>query len=191
MTTTLFKRSAFHVPLHCMTQPSACSIAAGETHDVIIAYVLTEAGASVTITSVCNSLAFLVARIVPMTALQDLLLAAAVLIIFNYITAMTLLPAMLSLWAGRFASEESKQSRGATYAERSTKVRECIEKSRKDRKHSLESRSFNPFSKVKEKLSCEEVFAALYSIVSQPTKTGLAIRVLFFASGVVPKKCSC
>ena len=71
---------------------------------------LLQAGSSVTITSFCNAAVFYCATIIPIHAIKTLLIAAGTIIVFNYITAMTLIPAILGLWAGLYQTEEGRKT---------------------------------------------------------------------------------
>ncbi len=63
-----------------------------------------------TITSFCNACVFYCATLIPITALQSLLISAGTIILFNYITAMTLIPAILGLWAQAFQTDEGRKT---------------------------------------------------------------------------------
>ena len=81
----------------------------GRAAPVIVALTLTEAGSSVTITSACNCAVFgISAASLPIIALQHLLGAAALIVLLNWVTAITLIPALLSVWASLYESAELK-----------------------------------------------------------------------------------
>eukprot|EP00965_Chrysotila_dentata_P184831 6102093-Pleurochrysis_carterae.AAC.1 len=66
-------------------------------HSFILGQVMMEAGASVTITSFCNAAVFMACCIIiPIPALQDFLLSAAIVVMMNWLGAVTLLPALFS-----------------------------------------------------------------------------------------------
>jgi len=69
----------------------------------ILAEVFREAGASITITSWCNTVVFFgCAGIIPIRALQALLLSAGFIVFFNWVCAMALIPPVLALWANLY-----------------------------------------------------------------------------------------
>jgi len=80
----------------------------GSKPGVVVALTMMEAGSSVTITSVCNACVFFVAAaIIPITGLKDFLIATGTIVCVNFVTAMTLVPAMLSVWAQMFAKKDA------------------------------------------------------------------------------------
>jgi len=86
----------------------------GVRGEVAVGLTMMEAGASVTITSFSIASVFFVACIIPIPALQSLLVSAGTVVLFNWVSAMTVFPALLSLWAGLF---ETRQMRNTTTAE--------------------------------------------------------------------------
>jgi len=83
----------------------------GARAEVVVGLTMMEAGSSITITSLCNAAVFFVACLVPISALRALLVSAGTIVLFNWICSMTLLPALLSVWAARF---ETAQMRNTT-----------------------------------------------------------------------------
>lgn len=78
----------------------------GASRLTIICLTMMEAGASVTITSLCNACVFYASYMIPIQALQAFSVAAGTIVVFNWITAVTLVPIMFSVWAGYFETEE-------------------------------------------------------------------------------------
>jgi len=69
-----------------------------ERTDDVMGETLAHAGSAITITSACNAGIFFCGIVVPIPALQKLMLGAGVIIIFNYLTAVVLFPMVLSYW---------------------------------------------------------------------------------------------
>jgi len=80
----------------------------GHSSKHIVALTMQHAGSSITITSISNAVVFFVACVIPVTALRNLLMAAATVVLLNWLVAMTVMPAVLSLWAGRFEDPNLK-----------------------------------------------------------------------------------
>lgn len=76
----------------------------------VVALTMMQAGSSITITSISNAVVFFVACVIPVTALRNLLMSAATVVLFNWVVAMTILPAALSLWAGRFEDPAQRET---------------------------------------------------------------------------------
>ena len=80
----------------------------------VLGLTFAEAGSSITITSWCNAVVFAAcAAIIPIRALQALLIAAALIVLMNWLCAMCMIPPLLALWASFFADgttiEEAKR----------------------------------------------------------------------------------
>jgi len=71
----------------------------GHASAEVIGKLLEEAGASVTITSVCNMAVFFLACLIPIKALQSLLFSAGLIIFFNWVAAMTAIPFIFAIYA--------------------------------------------------------------------------------------------
>lgn len=75
----------------------------GEPPAKILGSVFKEAGSSITITSWSNLCVFLIsAAIIPITALRNFLISAAIIVLFNWLCSMALMPQILAVFAWRF-----------------------------------------------------------------------------------------
>merc|ERR1719238_2139729 len=74
----------------------------GSRKEMIVALTLMEAGSSVTITSFCNACVFFAGYMIPIEALQAFSIAAGTIVLFNWLTAMTLVPLILAAWSSCF-----------------------------------------------------------------------------------------
>lgn len=63
-------------------------------------HTLAEAGGAISLTSGCNAAVFCAcALILPLAGLQRLLTSSALVVVANWLSAVTLIPVLLSLWA--------------------------------------------------------------------------------------------
>lgn len=79
-----------------------------------ISRMMAHAGRSITITSFCNAGVFFSACLIPIPALQYFLVGAGVVVLFNWIGAMTVLPAIFSIHANCFFEKAKRGELAAT-----------------------------------------------------------------------------
>mmetsp|Transcript_24419 Transcript_24419/g.36747 ORF Transcript_24419/g.36747 Transcript_24419/m.36747 type:complete len:664 (-) Transcript_24419:253-2244(-) len=83
---------------------------AEKDHPEILAEVFKQAGVGVTLTSLCNICAFAAGILLPVPAMSDFCLAAAVVAAMNYMTMMTVVPGLLVMEAKRIKRREPEIS---------------------------------------------------------------------------------
>jgi hypothetical protein len=132
----------------------------GGRREIIVALTMMEAGSSVTITSICNACVFFASYMIPIEALQAFSVSAGTIIVFNWITAMTLVPAMFSVWSAYFETPEGMNINVSTSIE-------TLEKHKRDR---VDKTSWDPASLI-------ERFYNFFS-------TSLPLKLAFLAIGV-------
>lgn len=157
----------------------------GLRRDTVVALTYLQAGASVTITSMCNAAVFFASCIIPITALRHLLVSCGLVVLFNWLTSMVLFPAIFSLWAWLFEDPAQRNaSEEASLAAVNAKLAEH-EKALKDRRKGNMPANTSPWSP-------QELVTRLYLAMSNSLVlkwcflvVGLTILLVFAA--LIPK----
>jgi len=145
----------------------------GSRRDTVVALTYLQAGASVTITSMCNAAVFFASCIIPITALRYLLVSCGLVVLFNWLTSMILFPALFSLWGWLFEDPSQRDvSEEAALAEVNAKLAEH-ERALKDRRKGNAPTDVSPWSP-------QEMVTRVYLAMSN----SLAIKLSFLAVGL-------